>query len=159
MRVAPLFSNRRDSRKRPFDILLSGTLELLPLVMGLAQLAVIAQQNEGSTFQTSLWNGLCRRTRVERVSRHAIQFGAIGCMDGIEAVSEMSYMITTHSPYILSSFNNLLEAWQVGHADEERGTAVRAVIDEKYWVNPDDFARMRLRMACSLQSLPMICRR
>ena len=52
---------------------------------------------------------------------------------------DFSWVITTHSPYILSSFNNLLEAWQVGHTDEERGKAIREIIDEKYWVNPQEF--------------------
>jgi hypothetical protein len=52
---------------------------------------------------------------------------------------EPHFTITTHSPYILSSFNNLLEAWQVGHTDEERGKAIREIIDEKYWVNPQEF--------------------
>jgi hypothetical protein len=50
-----------------------------------------------------------------------------------------SWVVTTHSPYVLSSFNNLLEAWQVGHVDGERSKAVRNVIDEKYWVNPEEF--------------------
>jgi hypothetical protein len=49
------------------------------------------------------------------------------------------FTITTHSPYVLSSLNNLLEAWQAGHMDEQRAEAVRAVIDEKYWVNPEEF--------------------
>jgi hypothetical protein len=52
---------------------------------------------------------------------------------------EPHFTVTTHSPYLLAAFNNLLEAWQVGHADKERGKAVRAVIDEKYWANPDEF--------------------
>lgn len=57
----------------------------------------------------------------------------------IETDFQPRFTVTTHSPYILSSFNNLLEAWQSGHMDERRCEAVREVIDEKYWVNPDQF--------------------
>ena len=56
-----------------------------------------------------------------------------------DPILNFSWVITTHSPYVLSSFNNLLEAWQTGHMDEQRAEAVRAVIDEKYWLNPAEF--------------------
>ena len=56
-----------------------------------------------------------------------------------EKATNASWVITTHSPYILSSFNNLLEAWQVGHTDKERGISVQKIIDEKYWANPGGF--------------------
>jgi hypothetical protein len=52
---------------------------------------------------------------------------------------ESHFTITTHSPYVISSLNNLLEAWQSGHMDDQRGKAVREVIDQKYWLNPDAF--------------------
>jgi predicted ATPase len=44
-------------------------------------------------------------------------------------------IITTHSPYILTSLNNMMYAYKVGqsHADE-----VDKIIEKKYWLNPDD---------------------
>lgn len=44
-------------------------------------------------------------------------------------------LVTTHSPYILTSLNNMIYAYKVGqnHAEE-----VKHIIDKKYWVNPDD---------------------
>jgi len=44
-------------------------------------------------------------------------------------------LITTHSPYILTSLNNLMYAYSVGrkHYDE-----VNKIIEKKYWLNPDD---------------------
>ncbi len=44
-------------------------------------------------------------------------------------------IINTHSPYILTSLNNLMYAYQTGkiHADE-----TEKIIDKKYWLNPDD---------------------
>lgn len=43
-------------------------------------------------------------------------------------------LITTHSPYVLSSFNNLIYAWQVG---EKFKTETERVIDRECWVNPE----------------------
>lgn len=43
--------------------------------------------------------------------------------------------ITTHSPYILSSLNNLLYAWQTGRANP---TEVNKIISEKYWIDPSN---------------------
>ncbi len=42
---------------------------------------------------------------------------------------------TTHSPYILSSLNNLIYAHEVGQINNED---VNNVIDKKYWINPSD---------------------
>jgi len=46
-----------------------------------------------------------------------------------------SFLLTTHSPYILSSLNNLMYAYQVGtkHKNE-----VSKIIEEKYWINPSE---------------------
>jgi hypothetical protein len=64
---------------------------------------------------------------------------------GHEPNLDFSWVITTHSPYILSAFSNLLEAWQVGHMDAERAYLTRKVIDEKYWVNPDEFRAYEIK--------------
>ncbi|MBF9143193.1 AAA family ATPase [Hymenobacter properus] len=53
---------------------------------------------------------------------------------------ENDLTITTHSPYILSHFNLLLYAYQVGSKDEEKRAKVKAIIPEEYWINPDEFA-------------------
>ncbi|MEA5551596.1 AAA family ATPase [Anabaena cylindrica UHCC 0172] len=47
-------------------------------------------------------------------------------------------IITTHSPYILSSFNNLLYAHQVGEnkVGDER-EAVESIVNSKSWIDPD----------------------
>ncbi len=44
-------------------------------------------------------------------------------------------IITTHSPYILTSFNNLMYAYEIGQ--KEPGE-VNKIINKKYWVNSDD---------------------
>ena len=50
-------------------------------------------------------------------------------------------LLTTHSPYILTSLNNLMYAYQVG---QEHVEEVNKIIDKKYWVNPDDVSAYRL---------------
>lgn len=44
-------------------------------------------------------------------------------------------VITTHSPYILTSLNNLMFAYQVGQTHEEE---TNKIIEKKYWQNPED---------------------
>jgi hypothetical protein len=44
--------------------------------------------------------------------------------------------IITHSPYIISSFNNLLFANKVGKINDEGKRLVNNLIDEEYWIDP-----------------------
>jgi AAA15 family ATPase/GTPase len=48
--------------------------------------------------------------------------------------SENQILLTTHSPYILSSFNNLLYAHKLGQTRVEE---VSSIIDPHFWINPD----------------------
>ncbi|MEO6230973.1 MAG: AAA family ATPase [Ferruginibacter sp.] len=49
--------------------------------------------------------------------------------------------ITTHSPYILTSLNNLMYAYEVGKNEPEE---VSKIIDKKYWINPEEVSAYRL---------------
>lgn len=53
------------------------------------------------------------------------------------------YLLTTHSPYILSSLNNLMFAYQVGSKDNN-AEKVAEILDKKYWLNPDDVSAYML---------------
>jgi hypothetical protein len=50
-------------------------------------------------------------------------------------------MITTHSPYILTSVNNLMYAYHVGQNHKEEANKI---IEEMYWVNPEDVSAYQL---------------
>jgi predicted ATPase len=50
-------------------------------------------------------------------------------------------LLTTHSPYSLTSINNLIYAYDVGQTHEEE---VKQIIDKKYWLNPADVSAYRL---------------
>jgi predicted ATP-dependent endonuclease of OLD family len=51
-------------------------------------------------------------------------------------------LITTHSPYILTSINNLMYAFVAGKSD---AAATGKVIEQKYWLNPDDVSAYILK--------------
>ena len=50
-------------------------------------------------------------------------------------------VITTHSPYILTSLNNLMYAYEVGKNHEKE---TNTIINKKYWVNPDNVSAYML---------------
>lgn len=50
-------------------------------------------------------------------------------------------VITTHSPYILTSLNNLMYAYAVG---QKEPVEVNKIINNKYWINPDDVSAYML---------------
>src|SRR6202021_1159316 len=56
-----------------------------------------------------------------------------------EPILDVYWVITTHSPYILSVFNNLLEAFQVVAAKPALKEEVARLIPESYWVKSSDF--------------------
>jgi predicted ATPase len=50
-------------------------------------------------------------------------------------------LISTHSPYILTSLNNIMYAYQVGQNHESE---TNKIIDKKYWINPKDVSAYML---------------
>lgn len=51
------------------------------------------------------------------------------------------FLLPTHSPYVLSSLNNLVYAHTIGHLDNGAfREQVKEIVPEKYWLNPDDVA-------------------
>ena len=50
-------------------------------------------------------------------------------------------LLTTHSPYILTSLNNLMYAFEVGKKEPEE---TNKIIDKKYWINPNDVSAYML---------------
>jgi predicted ATP-dependent endonuclease of OLD family len=50
-------------------------------------------------------------------------------------------LLTTHSPYVLTSLNNLMYAYEVGQKEPEETIKI---IDKKYWINPNDVSAYML---------------
>ncbi len=49
------------------------------------------------------------------------------------------FTITTHSPYILTAFNNLIEAGQAARSNPILHDQIAKIVSEKYWINEGDF--------------------
>ncbi len=59
----------------------------------------------------------------------------------IEQVSdENSLFMMTHSPYVLSTLNNLIMAYKVAQMSKETKEQVKEFIKEEQWINPDEFS-------------------
>ena len=54
-------------------------------------------------------------------------------------------VITTHSPYILSAFNNLLFAHRVVEKNPETEADVEKIVDKDFRLNPARFAAYTMR--------------
>jgi hypothetical protein len=61
-------------------------------------------------------------------------------MPGLQVLSHR-IIITTHSPYMLTSLNNLIYAFIIGRNKERE---VKKIIDKKYWVKPEDVSSYML---------------
>lgn len=53
---------------------------------------------------------------------------------------DAEWVITTHSPYVLSSYNTLMLAYKVAQKNDELRAKVEKIIPSRCWINPDDFA-------------------
>ena len=54
--------------------------------------------------------------------------------------TNLSMIVTTHSPYLLSILNNYLYASELARDEKISQDDVRSIIDEKYWVDIEDCA-------------------
>lgn len=52
----------------------------------------------------------------------------------LSSLQKNQIIITTHSPYILSSFNNLLYSYKLG---QDKSDDVSKIINKKLWINPE----------------------
>ena len=52
-----------------------------------------------------------------------------------------TFLLPTHSPYIISALNNLISAHRVGQKKPEE---INKIIDKKYWISIDDVSAYRL---------------
>ena len=120
-----LFESTQDGRKRPFEILSSGTLELLPILNILAQVAMTT----GDPIHPKMPSpaiGMIFAEEPELSVFPETQY-QITRLIALLAKSELlwkCYAITTHSPYILTAFGNLLKAGKVGAQSPEHHAAV-----------------------------------
>jgi predicted ATPase len=64
----------------------------------------------------------------------------------IEQVSEDNNLfLMTHSPYVLSTLNNLIFAYKVAQMSEKTKEHVKEFVKEEQWINPDNFSAYYLK--------------
>jgi hypothetical protein len=137
-----LFSSMEDGLKLPFQWLSSGTQELLPLLNPLANLVYNFSSNPmnvwepfsskiGPIFVEEPELSVFPSTQYELMKLFAWLSG--------EDRLEFPFVITTHSPYILSAFNNLIEAEQAVRNNPQLRGDVAAIVPERYWIKSGDF--------------------
>ena len=110
----------------------SGLQSLVPLIIVVNYLAT--KENRTYTYvieepEQNLYP-LTQKDLIYYLSNKCLQFNDI-----TNRASDL--IITTHSPYTLTSFNNLLFAYQV--AQKKNREEVTKIIAEESWVNPDEF--------------------
>jgi len=130
-----------DGRELSLSILSSGTQELLPLITCLREfVALSAAVAETLNFKESLHRRLFFVEEPEASIFPASQYELVRIFVRMsnEPILDASWVITTHSPYLLSSFNNLIEAGQVVRDHPELREEVAKIVPAQYWIKDDE---------------------
>jgi hypothetical protein len=138
----------------PLSVQSSGTLELLPMFNVVNQLAgfqehIYARADAARISplaDISEHNPLVYLEEPEAHIFPKAQYQLIQLFAwlGNDSVLDFDWVITTHSPYILSAFGNLLKAGKVGAQSAENHAAVEKTVAEKYWIKNSDFAAYKI---------------
>ena len=138
-----------DGRRLPLSMLSSGTAEILPVLQVLNYLAysqehlnmLVASRSQSSAngFRESsplIYLEEPEASVFPETQRELVNLFAWMANDPILS---FDWVITTHSPYILTAFNTLIEAWRAAKKTGRRDE-VAAIVPEHSWISEDDFA-------------------
>jgi hypothetical protein len=137
-----LFRSESDGRALPFQLLSSGTLELLPLLNPLANLVFNISSNPRNIWTKSspaLGPIFVEEPELSIFPKSQYLLMRLFAWLSSEDRLNFPFAITTHSPYILSSFNNLIEAGQIAKAKPKLKGEVAKLIPEHFWIKEGDF--------------------
>lgn len=129
-----------DGRKIPFSALSSGQQELLPLITVLP------------IFISSLKGDNKALTYIEEPEAHLFpkaQSSLITALNTIINLSDNSLkmVLTTHSPYVLSKFNNLIKAYMIGQNPNSK-EKVEKILPKTSWLNPSHIKAYAIKDQC-----------
>jgi hypothetical protein len=144
------FRRFSDGKTIPLPFLSSGTQELIPLFNVLGQIAVRQRDRiifprkdnlPGMPSEIVVSKG---RIYLEEPESNIFPLAQKDLVRLFARLSgeprlDFSWVITTHSPYILTAFNNLIEAGQVARAKPELKSEVAKLIPEQYWIKEGEF--------------------
>jgi hypothetical protein len=140
-----------DGKYLPLTMLSSGTQELLPLFNVLDRLASFQEQREVSRNATRIPpfdkppTGSKKLIYLEEPEANVFpstQYDLVRLFSWLshEPNLDFSWVITTHSPYILTAFNDLIKAGQIAIEQPDKASEVEKIIPRQYWIKPGDFA-------------------
>jgi hypothetical protein len=133
----------KEGRTLTLPILSSGTQELLPLLTCLREyVAASAAVAKTLDLPHALHQRLFFLEEPESNVFPTTQYDIVRVFARMsnEPALDAYWVITTHSPYILSSFNNLIEAGQAAHNNPKLRSKIAKIVPEKYWIKGGDFA-------------------
>lgn len=144
----PLFLDKR-GRKLPLSALSSGTQELLPLLNVLDRFATEQEHRRAPRLSINQSSVIFRTPDVHKLVFLEEPEANIFPSTQKELVQLFawltnnqnwcfSWVITTHSPYIMTAFNTLIQAGRVGSLPGNR-EKVGSFIPEQYWIKEGDF--------------------
>jgi hypothetical protein len=135
-----------DGRLLPINFLSSGSKEMLA-ILAVLDLYEYRRRSSGPDWLSQELYGdrlyVYDELTIEEPEASVFPQSQYDFVREIAALSNESgfqphFTITTHSPYILSGFNDLIEAGRLG-AETALSKEVNEIIPEKYWVKPGDF--------------------
>jgi len=137
---APRFQSEVGRRILPFELLSSGTLELLPILNPLSKLISSTKFSNyfdssaparGPVFIEEPESGVFPATQYKLVSL----FAWLAATKGLD----ISFSLTTHSPYILTAFNSLIYAGQLANEKPELKGEIATLVPEHFWIENGSF--------------------
>jgi hypothetical protein len=144
------FRRTLDGKSIPLPLLSSGTQAMLPMFNVLWQM--ITEQRgrilfprpdnlPGMPKEIIPSNGLVYLEEPEANIFPSTQYELIRLFAWLshEWRLNFSWVITTHSPYVLSAFNNLIDAGQLAEEKGDLKQQIAAIVPERHWIKSGDF--------------------
>jgi hypothetical protein len=138
-----------DGRVLPLALLSSGTLELLPMFSVMNYFAYHQEHFYGQSMRTRIppiadiveYSPLFYLEEPESSVFPKTQYELVKLFVWLarDRVFSYDWVITTHSPYVLTSFNNLLEAGQAARNNPKLRDQIAKIVPEQYWIKEGDF--------------------
>jgi hypothetical protein len=131
-----------DGRVVPLSDLSSGSKEMLPLLSALALYEHRRPATTDAGYPSNYF--LYDEFFVEEPEAHLFpekQFDLVKYFAELTNNERLrpTFAITSHSPYILTSFNNLIEAGQAARNNPSLRDQVAKIVPEQYWIKEGDF--------------------
>src|ERR1017187_1611153 len=138
-----------DKRNLPLSVQSSGTLELLPMFNVVNQLAsfqehIYARADAAKISPIADLSEHNPLVYLEEPEAHIFpnaQYLLIQLFAWLasDPILDFDWVITTHSPFTLSSFNNLIYAGQLGSEKPELKDEIAKMVPERFWIENGSF--------------------